>query len=110
VGFSEGSSEKVRTAGRTVICLTPVKCEARILDRFLRCTSLWADVILIADQGSDDGSREIAAHHPKVQLLPYGGADLDEHARTQQLLAAARRVPGPRVLVALDRVLTMVGW
>jgi glycosyltransferase involved in cell wall biosynthesis len=44
----------------TIICLTPVKNEAWLLDRFLQATSLWADFIIIADQMSTDGSQEIA--------------------------------------------------
>ena len=52
-----------------VICLTPVRNEALILDRFLKATSLWADHIIIADQMSTDGSREIAKKHPKVTLI-----------------------------------------
>ena len=37
----------------TVVCLTPVKNEAWILDRFLKCAGLWAEHIIIADQGAD---------------------------------------------------------
>ncbi len=43
-----------------LICLTPIKNEAWILDRFLKCASLWADYIIIADQQSTDSSIEIA--------------------------------------------------
>ncbi len=42
-----------------LICLTPIRNEAWILERFLQCASLWADYIIIGDQNSDDGSREI---------------------------------------------------
>jgi hypothetical protein len=86
----------------TVLCLTPVKNEAWILDRFLAAASLWADRILVADQGSTDGSREIARCHPKVTLLDNPAGGYHEQDRQQMLVAAAREVPGPRFLVALD--------
>jgi hypothetical protein len=85
-----------------VICLTPVKNEAWILDRFLRCASLWADHIIIADQMSDDGSREIARRHQKVTLIENSSPTYSELERQKLLLEAARRLPGPKLLVALD--------
>jgi hypothetical protein len=85
-----------------VICVTPVKNEAWILDRFLTCASLWADVIVVADQGSEDGSREIARSFPKVRLVENSGSAYDEGARQRLLLDAAREIPGPRLIVALD--------
>jgi hypothetical protein len=85
-----------------VICLTPVKNEAWILDRFLRCASTWADRIIIADQGSDDGSREIAARFPKVQLIDNSAKQFNEPERQKLLIEAARRIPGPKLLIALD--------
>lgn len=86
----------------TVICLCPVRNEAWILDRFLQATSLWADHIIIADQNSTDGSREIAARYPKVRLVENLGQGLDERSRQELLLTAARELPGPRLLIALD--------
>lgn len=88
----------------TLICLTPVKNEAWILDRFLRCASLWADHIVVADQGSTDGSREIAAKFDKVTLIENTSPAYDEGARQRLLLDAARNIPcdGKRILVALD--------
>ncbi|HTQ32003.1 MAG TPA: glycosyltransferase family 2 protein [Opitutaceae bacterium] len=86
----------------TLICLTPVRNEAWILDRFLQCASTWADHIIIADQQSDDGSREIAGRHPKVRLVENAGAGLDEKSRQELLIAEARKIPGPRILLALD--------
>ena len=85
-----------------VICLTPVKDEAWILDRFLKCASLWADRIIIADQQSTDSSREIARSFPKVTLVENTSATFNEPERQQMLLAEARRIPGPKVLLALD--------
>ncbi|MHC4092387.1 MAG: glycosyltransferase family 2 protein [Planctomycetota bacterium] len=85
-----------------VICLIPVKNERWILDRFLRCASVWADRIIVADQGSDDGSDEIAQRYPKVTLVRNTTPHNDEGGRQRLLIDHARRVPGPRLLIALD--------
>ncbi len=85
-----------------IVCLTPVRNEAWILERFLRCASLWADDILIADQHSEDGSRDIARRSAKVRVIDNPGADLDEATRQRLLIDEARRLPGPRLLLALD--------
>jgi len=84
------------------ICLTPVKNEAWILDRFLKCTSLWADHIIIADQYSEDNSRAIAQNYPKVILVDNPSTAYDEQARQKLLLKTAREIRGPRLLVTLD--------
>jgi glycosyltransferase involved in cell wall biosynthesis len=85
-----------------VICLTPVLNEAWILGRFLECASLWADQIIVADQNSTDGSREIAKRFSKVRFLENRAKAFNEPERQQLLLAEARRIPGPRLLLALD--------
>jgi glycosyltransferase involved in cell wall biosynthesis len=88
----------------TLICLTPVKNEAWILDRFLQCASTWADHIIVADQHSDDGSREIASSFEKVTLIENPSTSFNEPERQKLLIDAARDIPceGRRVLVALD--------
>lgn len=85
-----------------IICLTPVRNESWILDRFLRCASLWADHIIIADQGSTDGSREIASRFPKVMLVENQSHEFSEAVRQRLLLDTARSIEGPRLLIALD--------
>jgi hypothetical protein len=85
-----------------IICLTPVKNEAWILDRFLACASVWADRIIVADQGSDDGSPEIARRFPKVHLIENSAKEFNEPERQKALIGAARQFPGPRLLIALD--------
>ncbi len=86
----------------TVICLTPVKNERWILERFLKCASLWADHIVIADHMSDDGSREIARRFPKVLLVDNPSPAFDQGERHRMLIEAARLIPGPRLLIAMD--------
>jgi len=79
----------------TVICLTPIKNESWILDRFIQCASLWADHIIIADQQSTDESRVIAGRYSKVTLIENSSATYSEKERQQLLLEAARKIPGP---------------
>jgi glycosyltransferase involved in cell wall biosynthesis len=98
-------------AAVTTIVVTPVRNEAWILDRFLSCASLWADHIVVADQGSTDGSPEIAARHPKVTLIENPGREYDEGARQRLLLEAARGFPGRRLIFALDAdEILAAGW
>lgn len=86
----------------TIICLTPVKNEAWILDRFLKCTSLWADHIIIADNFSNDGSREIAQKYSKVILIDDHSSTYNEYEIRKLLFEEARKIPGPRLLIAID--------
>lgn len=85
-----------------IICLTPVKNESWILEKFLAATSLWADHIIIADQFSDDDSREIAARFAKVILIKNPSVEFNEPERQKLLIEAARKIEGPRLLITLD--------
>lgn len=86
----------------TIICITPVKNEAWILDRFLKCASTWADHIVIADQGSTDGSLEIIQRYPKVRLVEAPCQEFNMGKMRQALLATARTFPGPKIIISLD--------
>ena len=86
----------------TIICLTPVRNEAWVLDRFLKATSLWADYIIIADQMSTDGSREIALNYPKVRLIDNNSLEFNELGRKRLLIDEARKICGPKLLITLD--------
>jgi len=92
------------SAPATVFALTPVLNEAWILDAYLACASTWADHIIIADQGSDDSSREIASTYPKVVLVGNNASEYDEGGRQRLLIETARSIPveGRRILIALD--------
>ncbi len=85
-----------------IIVLVPVRNEAWILRPFLECASRWADHIIIADQLSDDGSRELAAAYPKVTVIDNPQSGYSEVERQRLLISAARRIPGPRLLIAID--------
>jgi len=86
----------------TIICLTPIKNEVWILDKFLKATSLWADYIIVADQMSTDGSREICQQYEKVILIDNNSAQFNEPERQKLLINEARKIEGPRLLIALD--------
>jgi len=86
-----------------LICLTPVLNEAWILERFLKCASLWADHIIIADQGSTDGSVEIAKRFEKVLFIDNrNDGDFNEMQMRAPLFEAANKIEGPKILIGLD--------
>lgn len=78
------------------VVMTPVRNEAWVLPAFLEATSLWADYIIIADQMSTDGSREIAKKYPKVILIDNKNPDFNEAERQAMLVAKAREVEDGR--------------
>lgn len=78
------------------IVMTPVRNEAWCLKAFLNATSLWADYIIIADQMSTDGSREIAKDYPKVILIDNPSESFNEDGRQALLIAKAREVAAGR--------------
>lgn len=67
-----------------------------MLRAFLEATSLWADHIIIADQMSTDGSREIAKEYPKVILIDNKNPEFNEAERQAMLVAKAREVAAGR--------------
>lgn len=85
-----------------IICLTPIRNEAWILDRFLKSASMWADHIIIADQMSTDGSREIAKRYLKVTLIDNPSEEFNEPERQRLLIKKAREIEGQRLLITLD--------
>ena len=85
-----------------IICLTPIKNESWILNRFLKCASLWADKIIISDQGSEDNSKEIARSYPKVTLIENPVDDYDEYRVRNVLYDEARKINGQKLLIAMD--------
>jgi glycosyltransferase involved in cell wall biosynthesis len=87
---------------RPIICLTPIKNEAWILERFLECTSLWADHIIVADQNSTDGSQEIVRRFPKAKLIQNSSSEYNEVDRQRLLINEARKITDDGILIALD--------
>ena len=73
------------------IVLTPVKNEAWILQQSLENFSAFADHILIADQGSTDGSTEIYKKFPKVTVIENKESGHNNSVRWL-LLDSARKI------------------
>lgn len=78
------------------IVMTPVRNEAWVLRAFLKATSIWADYIIIADQMSTDGSREIAKAYDKVILIDNKNPEFNESERQALLVEKAREVSAGR--------------
>lgn len=85
-----------------LIVMTPVRNEAWVLRAFLEATSLWADHIIIADQMSTDGSREIAKEYPKVILIDNNRPEMHMAATRRLLFEEAKKIEGEKILFALD--------
>lgn len=85
-----------------IICLTPVKNEGWILDRFIRCSSLWADLIIISDQGSDDSSKETALKYLNVKLINNPLKEYNEWLNRKVLFEQARKIEGPKLFITID--------
>jgi len=89
---------------RKVVCLTPCKNEAWILETFLSAASLWADIIVVGDQASTDGSRDIIKRFPKAVLVdnPWVGFGYHQGNYQKVVLDKAREIPGEKILLTLD--------
>ena len=84
------------------ICVTPTRNEAWIIHRFLGAAKCWADDIIVADQGSVDGTLQIAQSTSGVMGVVNSSPVFDEVHRQQLLINAARALPGRRLIIALD--------
>lgn len=87
-----------------IIVMTPVRNEAWVLHAFLKATSTWADHIIVADQMSTDGSRDIYPLYEKVIVIDNNNPDFNEAERQAMLVAKAREVAAGRdcILFGLD--------
>jgi hypothetical protein len=86
-----------------IVVLTWMRNDAVGLRRFLEVSSVFAGRILVADEGSTDGSRAICAEFDKVTVIDAPADPWDEGRRWQLLVRAARElVAGPRLLLALQ--------
>ena len=85
-----------------LIVLTPVFNEAWILHAFLKATSLWADYIIIADQMSTDGSRDIYPQYDKVIVVDNPRKEMHQAATRRLLFEEAKKIEGDKILFTLD--------
>lgn len=101
-----------------IVVLTPLKNDAWILRRFLEVTSVFADRIVVSNEGAAYGSLALCAEFEKVTVIDNPSDDWDEGQRQELLLRTARElVPLPRLLLALDtdeilaaNAMTSRGW
>ncbi len=94
--------QKTMQSRPLLIVMTPVRNEAWVLRAFLQATSLWADYIIIADQMSTDGSRDIYPQYEKVILVDNRQAEMHQAATRRLLFEAAQKIEGDKILFALD--------
>lgn len=98
-----------------LVVLTPVFNEAWILSAFLKATSLWADYIIVADQMSTDGSREIyedfatresiiesQEHRCKLIVIDNPRKEMHQAATRRLLFEESKKIDGDKILFALD--------
>ena len=97
-----------------IIVMTPVRNEAWVLKAFLETTSTWADYIIIADQMSTDGSRDIIKEYANrnerypdkadIILIDNKNPNFNEAERQAMLVAKAREISAGRdtILFGLD--------
>lgn len=83
------------------ITLLPVKNEAWVLRYTLENFSQFSDYIIIADQHSTDGSREIYKEFPKVSIIDNNSTGASNKIRWD-LLREARKIPGNNLIICLD--------
>lgn len=85
-----------------VICLTAVRNDEWVIERFLKAASLWADYIIIADQNSEDKTREIASGFSKAMVINNDSNEYNELGRKRLLINEARKIKGDKLLITLD--------
>jgi len=84
------------------ICVTPVRNEAWIIEKFLEAAKSWATDVIVADQGSTDRTLEALQGTSGVDVIINDSPVFDEAHRQRLLLNRARQIPGKRILVGLD--------
>jgi hypothetical protein len=84
------------------ICVTPTRNEAWIIGHFLAAAKMWADHVVVADQGSIDGTWETLQNRPGVHPVVNDTPGYDEGHRQRLLLNHVRQIEGKRILIGLD--------
>ena len=91
-----------------LICLTSTRNYGWITSLFLKANSIWADYIIMVDQMSTDGTRELARSNPKVILLDNEDMTYSETKRSEMAINRAREINGDKILIylAIDEILS----
>ncbi len=84
------------------VCLTPTRNESWVIKKFLAASKCWADRVIVADQGSTDGTLEQLQGTSGVEVVINDSPTFDELHRQRLLIEQARRFDSRRVLIALD--------
>lgn len=85
------------------ICITPTRNERWIISKFVELNSHWADLFIVLDQCSTDGTREFLETHPKVDLIKNDSPIYDEDLRFSILWKRVRELTGvSNTVFALD--------
>jgi hypothetical protein len=83
--------------------MTPIVNEGWVIERYIKAASLWADVIIIADQNSTDDGRRIAESYDNVIVIDNPHNDYHEVGMREILYAEARKIIAPKkVLFSID--------
>jgi sulfur carrier protein ThiS len=87
-----------------LICLTPFRDEQWILDRFLSCALLWADMVILGDNNSSEPYEHILERHDRsrIRVVRVEMDGFNESAMRKPMLDAAREIPGKKLLVFPD--------
>lgn len=86
-----------------IVVIAQIKNEERSLPRFLKSCELFADRIILFDQGSTDKTLEIASKFSKAKTFENTDRHLDEARTISRMYELARlEVPGPKVILRLD--------
>lgn len=84
------------------ICLTPTRNESWIIQPFVAAARQWADHVIVADQGSTDGTFQQLQTMERVKPVINDSPKYDEGYRQKLLLRHAREFDGKRILLGLD--------
>ncbi len=88
---------------RSLIVIAQIKNEERSIYRFLKACDLFADKIILLDQGSTDKTLEIASQFPKAKSFQNHEKHLNETHTIRKLYELARsETPGPKIIIRLD--------
>ena len=94
---TEGSNEPCRR-----ICVTPTRNEAWIINQFLAAAKTWADHVIVADQGSTDGTLQQLQSTPGIEVVTNDSPVYNEAHRQKLLFERSRQFDGKRILFGLD--------
>ena len=85
-----------------LVCLSCTRNYGWVTRCFLEINSRWADYIVIVDQMSTDGTREMCAEYKNVILVDDPDYTYKEADRARMALNRAREIEGDKILIYLD--------